>query len=481
MRNLTCTIFFLLTIKLLNAADPHYAVHANDKKEVKVNAGFTLLNDTIFIYARGTTTQLPEGEAGFVKNLVIKNDHNEMISYRYAGDGNYILNNIKPGMGVQISYDLITTHKNYNWNHVGGVDEAAFTNEDGLFFVGYTIFIVPDLDMKNVKVSFELPSAWKASTPWKKINSREFVAESGRLLLNNCFMIGKHNETIINVSGMEIRLAIAGELSYAVPLIESTMKKLIPAYAKLFNGIPASQYLVAMSPERMTDGSAFRRSFSQIFKGRIDEKGIATWGYIMAHEIFHLWNGHSILPAGQEEWFKEGFTDYMTNLVLRRTGLINDEIVYQKIAHMASRYWYDRYWQRDTLSIRETGNQKEQFRFGVYGGGALVAMALEVEMRKATGNRTGVIHLMGKMFEEFAKKGKEYTITDIIDIVNNLTGKNLKPFFDKYVTGREYLDLEPFLAEMGLDFHTMIEEVYVSPNKEAMEKQKEMYRKIFIE
>ncbi|HMR91196.1 MAG TPA: M1 family aminopeptidase [Chitinophagaceae bacterium] len=479
------TIFLFISVLSVLAAQsrrqPAYLVKASPDKRVHVQAGFALDNDTIFIFARGTTPELPEGEAGFVKNLVVKDVNGRDIAHRYAGDGNWILAGIQPGQWVEITYELLTTHKQYNWDHVGGVDEAAFTNDDGLFFTGYSLFILPGMDMKNIELRFDLPSGWKASTPWQQKDKQVFTVPDSRLLVNNCLMLGKHKEALIKVGNMEMRLAIAGKIAYALPLVQKTMQRVLAAYQSLFKGSPAPVYLVAMSDERMTDGSAFRGSFSQIFADTIDEKGIATWGYIMAHEIFHLWNGHALIPERQEEWFKEGFTDYMTNLVLRKAGLITDETMSRKLEHMARRYWLDRMWQRDTLSIQQTGEQKEKFRFGVYGGGAVVAIALEVEMRRATGMKKGVADLMTKMFEDFAGKNKRYSLPDIIAAVNEITGKNLRPFFDRYVTGKEFLDLKPYLAEMGLDFYTVIEEVFVTPNKKATAGQKAMYRKIFIQ
>jgi predicted metalloprotease with PDZ domain len=469
----------ILTMMSLAAQTNHYTVTASDQKNVSVKARFALISDTIYIYMRGGTSQLPEGEANFVKDLSVKDDKGTTINYRYAGEGNWILANTNPGQTVNIQYNILADHKNYNWDHVGGVDEAAFTNKDGLFFTGYTLFIIPDVSMDSVIVDFDLPTGWKASTPWKQQKTNRFFVESGRYLVNNCLMIGKHSESIIKLTGMDMRLAIDNDLSYARPLVAKTMQRLIPAYQQMFGGTPAPAYLVAMSKERMTDGSAFRRSFSQIFKDSIDEKGIATWGYIIAHEILHLWNGHSIMPAGQEEWYKEGFTDYVTNVLLRRTGLIDDQLLYRKMEHMIRRYWLDRYWQKDTVSIRATGDNKEQLRFGVYGGGAVVAIALEVELRKATGNKKGIYDLMGSMFSEFGMDKKTYAVSDIIRHVNKLAGKDLQLFFDRYVTGREYLDLIPYLREMGLDLHTVIEEVYVSPANNATTAQKAMYRSIF--
>lgn len=472
-------LIIVLLVSLLSSGQNQYTVKVSPGKKLKVEARFTLITDTIYIFMRGGTAQLPQGEAEFVKQLEVKNEKGVTVPFNYVGDGNWILSGVQPGQQVSISYDVMTNHKDYNWDHVGGVDEAAFTNEESLFFTGYSLFIVPDVSMQHINVNFDLPAGWKASTPWEKKAKNEFLVESGRYLLNNCLMIGRHSESAIKIKGMEMRLAMSQQLAYAKPLVERTMQKLIPAYQQLFGGTPAPTYLVAMSEERMTDGSAFRRSFSQIFKGKVDEKGIATWGYIMAHEIFHLWNGHSLLPAGQEEWFKEGFTDYMTNLMLRRTGLIEDNTLHRKLEHMIRRYWLDRHWQRDTVSIRETGNNKEQLRFGVYGGGAVVAIALEVEMRKATGNKMGIAELMNSLFKEFGMGKKGYAITDIIRHVNALTGKEMQTFFDRYVTGRQLLELEPYLLEMGLDLRTVIEEVYVTPSANATSDQKALYRSIY--
>lgn len=462
------------------ANNPAYEVKISPDRSVKVEAYFPLANDTIFIFMRGKTVQLPEGEAGFVRNLEVKDDRGQVISSSYSGEGNWVLKGVKTGQWVRVQYNLLTTHTNFNWDHVGGSDEAAFSNADGLFFTGYTLFIVPGMELKDITVNFSLPAGWNASTPWETLGERRFKAESARFLLNNCMVLGTHRQEFIRVNGMEMRIAISNKIAYSIPLVKKTMEKLIPAYREMFGGIPAPVYLVAMSEERMTDGSAFRRSFSQIFADSTDEKGMATWAYIMAHEIFHLWNGHAIIPAGQEEWFKEGFTDYMTNVMMRRTGLIDNDILYRKLENMARRYWLDRFWQRDTLSIRETGEHKEQFRFGVYGGGAVAGIALETEMRMATGNRKGVYDLMKAMFSEFGKTGKSYKLEDIIRVVNNLTGKNMQHFFDRYVTGREFLDLKPYLKHVGLDLYTVIEEMYVSPDTKATEMQKEMYRMIFM-
>lgn len=463
------------------ATTPEYNIVIKDKSTVHVKANFTLANDTIFIFMRGGTAQLPEAEAAFVKNLVVTSGKDGIVSTKYVGEGNWILNNVKPGQDVAIEYDLLTTHNQYNWDHIGGLDEIGFVGSDGLFFTGYALFIVPEMEMQNITVDFQMPDGWKASTPWVKKKENIFYVENTRLLLNNCFMLGKHQEGSFTVNGMEMRVAISNKLAYAKPLFQGAMEKLIPAYQKLFGGTPASNYLVAINEHAVNDGSAFRRSFSLISSQEITAKGLPTWGYLVAHEILHLWNGLAIVFADRgDEWFKEGVTDYLSIMMMRKVNLLNDDQVNRKLEAIARRYWLDRYWQKDTLSIQQTGYEKEKFRYGVYGGGAIIGFALDVEMRKVTNNKKGVTDLMQQMFNEFGKTKKAYHTKDIIRIVNEITGKDLNDFFNRYLIGKEILDIEPYLKACGLDYNTAIEEVYISKNEKATAAQRQLYESIFL-
>lgn len=395
-------------------------------------------------------------------------------------EGDWELENVAKGEIVKIDYEISNTHKNFDWQHTGGIDEVAFVTTDGLFYVGNSLFIIPDIEAQNIRVEFSLPIGWKASTAWEKNSNLTFSVPNARMLLSNCLMLGKHQERIIRVKDFTMTLAVENKLAYAAPLLENAMKKIIPHYYNLFRGSVAKKYLVAVNEEKMNDGSAFSRSYSQIFNGEVRREGLPVWGYLMAHEIFHLWNGFAVVPEKQEEWFKEGFTDYMTILALRRTNLIDDEMLRRKMENIARRYWIDRVWQRNGMSIQETGGKKAEFRYGVYGGGALAAFALDVEIRKQTGNRKSLDDVMLKMFEKFGKSNKKYNTTDVLKVASEVGEKDFTDFFNRYITGKEWLDITPYLKECGLDYFTFAEEMYVNQAKKATTAEQNMYRKIFI-
>lgn len=50
--------------------------------------------------------------------------------------------------------------------------------------------------------------------------------------------------------------------------------------------------------------------------------------WLLAHELFHEWNGHVVTLAQPEQlayWFSEGFTDFYTRRLLARAGLLSPE------------------------------------------------------------------------------------------------------------------------------------------------------------
>jgi predicted metalloprotease with PDZ domain len=248
------------------------------------------------------------------------------------------------------------------------------------------------------------------------------------------------------------------------PIIEST--------TKYFGGSPKKKYLIVVNESSViTDGSAFRNSFSQIIKGKINKNSRTNWGHIMAHETIHLWNGHTVIPKGQDEWIKEGFTDYLTNILLARTQLIDEPTFCKHFENVITRYNIIRDLQQNNVSIKESGANKNQNRYLVYGGGALVGLGLDIEIRKATNNQQGLDDFMTEMYTQFGKTNIPYELKDIIAAANKVSGKNLQWFFDDYVTGIKRIPVTEYLFAMGLQLDGYLEEVYISPIENPTQEQ----------
>lgn len=442
--------------------------------------GFATCNLSMFVHP---VKNVPEGEAAYVQNLEVRDAQNQVISAQYTQEGEWKVKVSKQAT-FSIRYEIRLEHDAEEWFEAGGVDEVSYSTADGFFSTGYALFIFPNVEdlaaIRDVTVRFVLPTGWKASTPWKSIDNQSFQPSPDlRFLLNNCLFVGSHEEQTVVLDDFELRMAIGKQYIAQKTLFIDLMKPMLAETKKLFGGALQKQYLIVIGAHNMTDGSAFRQSFSQIIKGEVNLQNRITWGQIMAHETFHLWNGHALQPAEQLEWFKEGITDYMTNVLLSRLQILDTDAVLKRLEKAYTRYLVSKFIQKSPFSLQEAGNQKQEQRFLVYGGGLLFGFALDIEIRQATQNQKGLDDLLKKMYEKFAVSGQKYTYKDIVEIANSLTNKDLTPFFEKYLQNPNFTDYLPYFQQVGIEANAFFEELYLAANASANEEQKAMRKSIF--
>ncbi len=129
--------------------------------------------------------------------------------------------------------------------------------------------------------------------------------------------------------------------------------------------------------------------------------------------------------------------------------------------------------------MRAAGADKHKKRFLVYGGGALVAFALDVRIRQATDNEAGLDELMHAMYEEFGATGDRYDFLDVVRLAGEVSGASQAEFFDRYVDGTDFLDIGPTFDAIGLRLTTMMDEFYISERADATPVQRAMAASIF--
>lgn len=466
-------------------------ISAENKRLAKVSASFRLREPLIMMFTN-STPELPDGQAKFVQDLAVTDENGKPISVTYKGDGDW---NVDASTGdlVRITYSVRLDHDKYEW--AGGPDEAAYITDDGVYYAGGSLFIVPGNKVENAVIDFAVPDAWRVSTPWQKMPGGKpnqfFAKQVGRDMLRNCVLLGTHTEEHITVGDFELRLAVGQNMGYAKQLLVDAATPLVASYLKMFGAAPrATSYLVVVNKGSMNDGEAFSGSFSILTKDSITKENNAVWAHGLAHELFHLWNGISIVPEKQEEWFKEGCTDYMTIVWLRRLGLIDETMLFKKLENVSRKYLLAGLLHRimnqnaekpaPVPSLRQAGENKGANRLLIYGGGALAAFMLDVQMREATGGAKGIDELLQAMHKEFGSNSKKYTMNDINRIASNLAGKDCTPFFKNYIEGTQALTIEPMLEALGLQMASFVEEMYISRKPLQTERERLLFDSVFL-
>jgi len=323
-----------------------------------------------------------------------------------------------------------------------------------------SLFVVNGEQHENVSVSFQLPDGWHVTTPWQAVDGKanQYVVASHDTLATSMFFAGTHREVSVSNGPFELLLALGGEDVTAQEQVFVDMASgVLDYYVSLMGDVPrlqsqgsAGKPVVIINQAEMTDGEAIGDNISILLEPAGGPMSQHMARLLFAHEFFHLWNGKSFFPSGEDgEWFKEGFSNFYTLKALHHIGYLDD----QAFLGILGGLFYQRYDQDDAagrLSITN-GNLKHEHWGLIYSGGLLVAIAQDLQIRAATENEESLDDLMRFMFNEFGDK--PYDIADVERKLGELNNAGQEDFFRRFVYGVERIPVGEFLTLAGIEMH----------------------------
>ena len=445
----------------------------------EVEADLWQQSDMLSMYNVMEVPGLPNGQASLVEGMRVADATGASLALKDLGAGDF---GIAGGRRIRLSYSVRLEHDRYPWP--AGMEEVSYRTDEGVMATGAALFFI-DGDapvLAPIEVEFDLPHGWRANTPWTRIGAGErYRVPSRRELTSNALFLGTAQARTFDAGGVELTLVLGRHYRKSAPLFVDLLRTQLASYAELFDGPPLSKrYLIIINDHESGDGGAFASSFSQFVQGDADERNRVIWGYVMAHELLHFWNGLSIVPADyREEWFKEGATDYLTIATLARNGWLDGELLSKRLENVPRRYLIARHAQKLGMSVREAGKDKQPNRQLVYGGGSLAALALDVALRERSGDKAGLPEFMRALYAEFAKPGKTYALEDLERIARQLTGSDFSGFFAEAVGSESYFDIRPSYAALGLRMDSFVEEMFIGREPQATPAQQARFEAIF--
>jgi predicted metalloprotease with PDZ domain len=208
-------------------------------------------------------------------------------------------------------------------------------------------------------------------------------------------------------------------------------------------------------------------------------EGYRTYLGLCSHEYFHTWNVKRIKPAVfapydfQEEnytsllWLFEGFTSYYDDLMLVRSGLV-DEGAYlgmlaksingvlrgsgrtkQSVAESSFDAWV-KYYRQDENAPNAI--------VSYYAKGSLIGLALDLTIRAETNGRRSLDDVMRALWKRYgrdfygdgARSGMGVTEAEVEALFDEVSGLKFKRFFDRYVRGTDDLPFAKLFNPFGI-------------------------------
>jgi predicted metalloprotease with PDZ domain len=202
--------------------------------------------------------------------------------------------------------------------------------------------------------------------------------------------------------------------------------------------------------------------------------GYKTFLSLVSHEYFHSWNVCRIKPEEfvpyslnnesytKQLWAYEGITSYYDDFSLFRTGIISFEDYLKLKSKTISRvnrgngqlkqnliessfYTWTKFYQQGA----DAANNIVSY----YTKGSLVALWLDLTIRKLTNATKSLDDVMRVLWADFLNNGNDYKGTQldtIINIINELTKTNLTQEFNNLINDKSPVPLSDLLAEFGV-------------------------------
>jgi len=418
------------------SAVPYYLVNVSedDIRVVNVEAILPLVKDTIRM-SQSDFQPLPNGFAEFVGDLTATDSKGTPVKLLSVGKGIWKVDAPMPAT-IRLKYFVSIKHESVRWA-VSSAFARAYAVDNTLFFAGRAIFIAAaGQDDSKITVQYDIPNGWDVATPYDELKGGDDIFQAKNLseLWRNGNFIGKFDKEEISAGKLQVTLVGTPNMKEGLSLFKSALAKIVNTYTSEMGGAPEGKLVImgAVAPLQQ-GGEAFNHSISVMFNQPPTMANKSFWGYLLAHEIFHLWDGGALYPNNQPEveWFVEGFTEYMSKLAQYRTGFISeDEFLRQANQGMES-------YRRNAGSIAMTTagqNKGENYSF-IYDGGFSIALALDIRTRQATHNQESVIDILRAMYDKFGKSHTAYGYHDIIITASQVSGTDMTGFFNSYVSG----------------------------------------------
>lgn len=326
-----------------------------------------------------------------------------------------------------------------------------------LFFYAPAVLVLPSegltRQIRDIPIEVHLPDRWKTLTTWPDVRTRAskaipqttvhgYLAADPTQLRDAFLAAGPALETR--------RVALSNDASLEVgfgPKFDSDREELadvlapiVDAYVNDFGEIGDVHVLarqLAEDSERHSRGVGRRGGFVLELPPK---SAVSDHALLIAHEAFHLWNGHLLTPHPDAEprtrWFKEGVTHYIALKTLNRLGIMETERVLAELEQAA------RYYERNPAARARNATETDRARLP-YDRGVLIALGIDALLMKHSAGDIDITNWLRRLLETGEQQVRSYEPNDLRRALLDVAGSGddaLDQFWRASVAGDAAID-----------------------------------------
>jgi predicted metalloprotease with PDZ domain len=301
-------------------------------------------------------------------------------------------------------------------------------------------------------------------------------------LVDHPVEMGRFDLVSFEACGVPHDVVLTGRHHADLDRLARDLKPLCEQHIRFFGEPPpVSRYLFQVMVTGDGYGGLEHRASTSLITSRGDlprpgrdevDDGYRRFLGLCSHEYFHIWNVKRIKPAAftpydyQREnytrllWAFEGITSYYDDLALVRSGLIDRDSYLELLGRTITRV--RRGSGRLKQSVAESSfeawtkfyKQDENAPNAIvsyYAKGALVALALDLTIRRGSGGKKSLDDVMAALWRRHGQTGQGVPEDGVERIAAEVSGLDLDGFFDQALRSTDELPLAELLPWVGLE------------------------------
>ncbi|MBL7249608.1 PDZ domain-containing protein [Alloalcanivorax marinus] len=361
------------------------------------------------------------------------------------------------------------------------------------YFNGPCVFLAAmGFEDQPCEVDIEAPDGaaygtWKLATGLERVSGPElgfgrFRADDYDALLDHPVEMGDFDHAEFEACGVPHQVVLSGRHRADMARLCRDLRPICEHHIKLFGEPAPMKRYVFMTLVTNGYGGLEHRNSTSLMSPRTDlplrtdapdqvRDGYRSYLGLCSHEYLHTWNVKRIKPEAftpfdlrgevytELLWAFEGITSYYDDLSLARTGLISPRSYLELLGQTITRVYrgQGRFKQTVTESSFDAWTrfyqQDENAPNAIvsyYAKGALIALALDLTLRRATNDEKSLDDLMRLLWQRHGQTGQGVPEQGIRPLAEEVAGTDLGDFFDLALYRTEDLPLEELLAERGV-------------------------------
>jgi predicted metalloprotease with PDZ domain len=356
---------------------------------------------------------------------------------------------------------------------------TSFVDDSHAYINGTSVFMYADsMKYQAALINFHPWHSWNSIhtgllqfsvNPWSR------VAENYDQLADCPIVIGNPDAFSFEYQGIPHHIVMIGKAEYDKDKIKSDFYKIVDECTRIFGENPNSEYTFLIHNSVASGGGLEHTNSCSVITNRNSYENTRSYkGFLslIAHEYLHLWSVKRIRPFAlgpfdyncenytTQLWFFEGFTSYMDDYILYRTGFYSKadylDIVLsnthqvlntpgdsiQSLSESSFDAWI-KYYRPDENSRNST--------VSYYTKGALLGALMDIDIIHSTGGLRSLDDVFHYLYHQMYKKmDRGITDEELMTVFNTISGKNYSDFFRKYIYGTETLPVDSILQLAGL-------------------------------